>query len=615
MCGITGVWSPTTSPEQARAAVTRMVSGLRHRGPDGEGIWCNPSGHLILGHRRLSVFDLSDAAQQPMVSASGRNVLCFNGEIYNFLELRENLARRGLELRSQSDTEVLLELLSRDGVEATLPRLQGMFAFAFWQSDLRKLVLVRDAFGKKPLLYALDSHGLQFASELGALHQNLTGAARSLDTDTAQSMLAFGVPPEPDSILSGVRKLPPGHIMELSCEASGFLAGNIWRWYRSHTTSDTHAQNPLKQFDALFTHAVRQRLAADVPVGAFLSGGIDSSLVAAKAQSLLNRPLKTFTIGFETEGYDEASYAEQVAQHLRTEHRVLRLSAEDMEEACMAASSWFDEPFADASAIPTRLLAQMAREEVTVALTGDGGDESFLGYTLHRRNTGVVSAIARIPYGLRAALAFPLGGNRKARWLASALKQVDTSSFYFGQRTGGFPLPAAQLQALAERLPDLASRCTDAEWLGACDMNTYLVDDMLTKVDRATMSVGLEARSPLLARSIVEFAQGLPLETKFRGGFGKALLRDALSGYFPTHFFERKKSGFRAPIGYWLNRPQLRDWSHAHAVAFDARFGWRTKQGFSATALWTQNANQPGRYGRDLWRLCQLMDWSTRHGV
>lgn len=617
MCGITGIWSLSSGGDDLSNRIRRMAAALAHRGPDAEGIWLDDACSLALGHRRLSVFDLSEAGSQPMISADGSTVMVYNGEIYNFLELRSELNARGVHFKSRSDSEVLLEMIVRDGIAATLPRLEGMFAFAIWNRRQRRLTLARDAFGKKPLLYEIGEDRLRFASELGGFLADRQGTAPRLDETAAHLMLSFGVVPEPMSILEGVRKLPAGHAMEVSQGDGGKLVHRTWKWADPVTEHAPLPENPLEAFEKVFASAVSLRLAADVPVGVFLSGGVDSSLVAAEAQSQSGENIRTFTIGFDVDGYDESSHAAAVAGYLGTEHHLLRLPAKNMEESCLAASSWFDEPFADTSAIPTRILSEFARQKVTVALTGDGGDETFLGYPLHIRNAFAVSLLDKASRPLRQGFVSAMRHlpGRRAAWWVRALSHEGPGGFYLSQRSGGFFPDPAKLEPIMDRLPSLQGRRSDAEWLGGCDLHTYLIDDMLTKVDRASMSVGLEARSPLLDRRVVTLARALPLKSKVAGGKGKVLLRQALARRLPAELFERRKSGFRAPIGDWLNRPLLQDWSREHAERFDARFGWRTLAGLDARSLWQKNRVAPVEHGRELWRVCQLMDWSERHGV
>lgn len=615
MCGISGIWSLDIHPDTLSKFIQTMTQRLAHRGPDGFGIWTHPNNTgLALGHRRLSIYDLSTAGNQPMTRRNEQYTLTFNGAIYNFRSLRKDLISRGVNFQSQSDTEVLLELLIMDGVERTLPRLEGMFAFAFWDANQEKLTLARDIWGKKPLLYQHTNTQFSFASELSALRIDHGRAKTTLNEDAAYLMLAFGNVPEPMSIQNGVEKLPPGHMLEIKTSADGTLQKSIRPWTRRNAIETLQPGNTKTVFDALFTKAVSRRLSADVPVGAFLSGGIDSSLVTAYAQTLHTQKLKTFTIGFDVEGYDESSYATAVAKHLNTEHHSLTLTAQDMEESCLQSSSWFDEPFADTSAIPVRLLSAYAREHVTVALTGDGGDETCLGYPLHLKNTWMVRALETLPLHLRNTLSRLLLG-KTGNWWQKSLRQAGAAEHYFTQRTGSFSPNAYYMDTIRDRLPDLQGRRSDAEWLADCDLNVYLVDDMLTKTDRASMSVGLELRAPLLDQSVVSLMRTLPLNAKVNNGKGKMILRQALSEKFPANFFDRPKSGFRAPIGVWLNRPILSDWSRHHAQSFDTRFGWTTADGLNGVDLWNSNKVKPEQYGSDLWRLSILMDWLEKNAL
>jgi len=615
MCGIAGLWSMSGSAKTLRADCAAMLDRIAHRGPDGDGLWHDSeTGSPVLGHRRLSIFDLSAAGTQPMQAATERHWITFNGEIYNFVELRADLTARNITLRSGTDTEVLLEMLARDGIAATLPRLEGMFAFAFWDSTTRCLSMARDAFGKKPLLYALTPNCLRFASELGAFFTpNRTGDQR-IDERAARLMMAFGQVPEPFTMLDGVQKLPAGHVLHVRMHESGQLHGMTDCWIDTKAHPAPLAGDPMAIFEERFAKAVTHRLAADVNVGAFLSGGIDSSLVTAQAQALLDEPLRTFTVAFDDDAFDESGYAEIVARHLGTQHHVLHLSGEELESSLHQAAGWSDEPFADTSAIPLRLLSAYAREHVTVALTGDGGDETGLGYPLHTRNTWMVSLLQSMPRSARQALAKALPGQR-ARWWRAALRTPDAGAFYMSQRMGDFIPPSDLLAQIKTRLPQAEGRRSDAEWLGDCDMQMYLVDDMLTKVDRFGMSVGLELRSPLLDQGVVGLLRSLPLRDKVGGGTGKLFLRKALAARLPREAFERRKTGFRSPIGQWLLRPNLRDWSREHAERFDSRFGWRTADGLTARELWQANSERPLRHGRALWRVCVLMNWMNKHAL
>ena len=550
MCGIAGIWQPSNSAAQESSPITRMLDAIAHRGPDDRGVWRDMNTGLSLGHCRLSIVDLSPAGAQPMATSDGRKCLTYNGEIYNFEVLRASLRRRGISFKGTSDTEVLLTLLEREGVLSTLPQLNGMFAFAFWDADRQRLTLARDAFGKKPLLYELTGSHLRFGSELTSfLACSNLDEKPALDPDVARMMMAFGVVPEPFSILKGIYKLPPGHVLEIWRSNDGGLGHRQIRWYEPQQVSISNGTTSLDRFEDIFADAISMRLSADVPVGAFLSGGIDSSLVVATAHRQLNEPLKTFTVGFDIEGYDESHHAEAIAKYLGTDHHSLRLSIGNIEDNLLEAAGWFDEPFADASAIPTRAVAAFAREFVKVVLTGDGGDENFLGYPLHRKNTSMVSVLEHVPAAPRrivANIARGLAG-RRVRWHANALRQVRPELFYLSQRSGDFELPTDALSTLAKRLPPLRRRSSNAEWLGACDFSMYLVDDMLAKVDRATMSVGLEARNPLLDRRIVSMAQSLPLGEKINSQRGKLLLRRALDKVYPNGLFERPKIGLPQP--------------------------------------------------------------------
>ena len=613
MCGIAGLWSEKLAPPQVAGLLEAMNGAIAHRGPDGAGVWQDPQRPgLGLAHRRLSIFDLSDNAAQPMASHSGQSVLSFNGEIYNFAALRAELLSRGVRLRSTGDTEVLLELLERDGPASVLPRLEGMFAFAWWDARGATLTLARDAYGKKPLLYHRTDDALAFASDLRALMPFPGVRDGGIDPVAARIFMGLRAVPDPFSILPTVRKLEPGHFMTLRRDPGGSLRGEAERWFSPDLSGVGLGGAALDaEFDRLFAQSVEMRLAADVPVGLFLSGGIDSSLVASEAQSQRDTPILSFTVGFDEPGYDESPYARAVAKKLGTDHHLLKLSEADIARRCLAMVDVYDEPFADHSAIPTHAVAELARKHATVVLTGDGGDETALGYVLHRQKQGTIGLLESVPAPLRAATA-PL--MRRSPWWREVLKAKDARHHYWNQRDGRFAMDAAALDRISGLLPAAQGRRSDAEWLGQCDLATYLVYDMLTKVDRATMAVGLEARSPLLDQQVSALIRRAPLADKIAGDQGKVVLRRALERRLPKSLFERRKAGFKAPIGRWLVQPDLFDIVSGRARAFDERFGWRNRAGQSAGELCSLAAKDPLPHGDSLWRVFQLMGWLEKHG-
>nr|BAL56291.1 asparagine synthase, glutamine-hydrolyzing [uncultured delta proteobacterium] len=572
MCGIAGVVLQGGASID-RATLQEMTDRLAHRGPDAQGLWLAPG--VGLGHRRLSILDLSEAAAQPMIARNGRSALTFNGEIYNFATLREQLTAFGEQFVSSGDTEVLLHALERWGTEA-LSRIHGMFAFGYWDHDNRTLLLARDRFGKKPLYYAPFGpdgiEGLAFASELRALmaHPRVR-AERALDPIALVQFLVHECVPAPRSILANVRKLLPGEML-IWRDGTGLSVQSYYTpRYHRNTTGDP--ESLARELISRVQQATRDRLVADVPVGVFLSGGLDSSFVAACAVRAHPR-VKTFSIGFDDPSFDESAHARAVAQHLGTEHVEERLSLQTMLDLVPSTLDWMDEPLADSSFIPTTLLARVARREVTVALGGDGGDEILSGYP-----TFVVDR------ALRWLPALPSTMAAAARWCAELIPPSDANfslGFKLRQFAQGLDAHGARRHAqwLAALIPndigkligpaiprdavthafeavDRAANGTsnDFDAATAFYLRVYLSEGVLTKVDRATMRVSLEARAPLLDTRVVEFCLGLDPSMRVRGRTTKWLMRKALASMVPAEIIQRPKKGFGAPVGAWLRGP------------------------------------------------------------
>lgn len=594
MCGIAGIRDPSLAGAGGllRAIGQAMGDSLAHRGPDGEGLWVDADGGVALSHRRLAIIDVSPAGAQPMTSACGRYVITYNGEVFNFAELRADIVATGHRFRGSSDTEVILEGCVRWGLEQTVRRMVGMFAMAVWDRQTRQLALVRDRLGIKPIYYAQTGSRFLFGSELKALRA-VEGWTPELDVDAVAAFIRYGYVPAPMSIYQGVRKLPPGTILTLDAGGKCSLA-RYWDIRQVAIAGiAARAQTQLgdadaeDQLDALLRDAVRLRLISDVPLGAFLSGGIDSTTVVALMQAQSNCAVKTFSIGFRDQAYDESAHAAAVARHLGTEHTEFIVEPDHVIDTIPHIADWYDEPFADSSQIPTYIISKLARRHVTVALSGDGGDELFAGYNRHfwapriwgavqlapkRLRRAVAAAILAVPpsmwdrmaAALPSRLRVPQGGD-KARKVAALLASGDLDSVYRSLVSQwDDPLrillrgsePATQLSDLT-----IASDVTNpAERMQLIDFMTYLPDDILTKVDRATMAVGLEGRVPLLDHRVVEFSWRLPAPLKLRNGEGKWLLRRVLARYVPPKLTSRPKMGFGIPIGDWLRGP-LREWA------------------------------------------------------
>ena len=593
MCGIAGVWfSNPVGRDQLEGHARAMGGAMRHRGPDAEGVWSDVAQGLALTHRRLSILDLSEAGSQPMHSQCGRYVLVYNGECYNFPELRDELMAEGCAFRGSSDTEVIVEGCARWGFRRTLERLNGMFAFALWDRQSGKLMLARDRLGIKPLYYGWSSDILWFGSELTAL-RSFAPFSRQLNLEGLGLFFKYGYVPAPHSIFQNVFKLPAAHCLVL--ESATQRGAPECYWNRIHSFSkgeqpafDGNEQDATAELHRLLRNSVRGQMISDVPLGAFLSGGIDSSTVVALMQAQSSRPVKTFTIGFEEDGFNEAESARAVAQHLKTEHHELVLSAAEAQAIVPLLGEMFDEPFADASQIPTYAVSRLARRHVTVSLSGDGGDELFAGYQHYAVCAPRLERLNRTPYLAARALsaaALALGeGNwdRFLRRVPGARRRIDALSGFkvhkyasvLAQRSSAsrYDLMNARWFAPETLVRGLSGRTGRErngagregvdlfDLMAAADLNQYLPEDILTKVDRASMAVSLESRVPILDQEVVAFALSLPLAYKRRHGQGKVILRNVLRQYVPSELFERPKKGFSVPVAHWIRGP-LRDWA------------------------------------------------------
>jgi asparagine synthase (glutamine-hydrolysing) len=597
MCGIAGFYTPQP-PRDAKETLRRMNDTIAHRGPDAQGEWFDPAHGIGLAHRRLAIVDLSEGGRQPMRSASGRYVIVFNGEIYNFLRIRADLEGLGHQFRGHSDTEVMLAAFEEWGLEPSLRRFVGMFAFALWDLTQHELTLARDRLGKKPLYYSLTNGTLLFGSELKALRA-FPGFDANIDRQALTLFLRYSYIPAPRTIYEGVSKLEAAHFVRFAAPRHSVveLARQCyWNATEIQSESSSHAlsvspDEATNQLEELLRDAVQLRMIADVPLGAFLSGGIDSSLIVALMQSLSSRPVRTFTIGFNEDAYNEAQYAKAVARHLGTDHTEMYLTPKETLAVIPRLPLLYDEPFADSSQIPTALVCAMARQHVTVALSGDGGDEAFGGYTRYVQARDICGRMSRAPAWLLSAMS--RGIPRVPMTLWETLGKLSRPVTLGKLRTDGF---GYRMLRLADRLgcatPQQLYRHLMSYWLAPMnlvvdgqeprtlladapatrDLNqfteqmmlldtlAYLPDDILVKVDRASMAVALEVRAPLLDHRVLEFAWRLPLALKLQDGRGKLVLRRLLSRYVPEELFERPKTGFGVPIYHWLRGP-LRDWA------------------------------------------------------
>lgn len=648
MCGIAGFWTRTAFEQQAaHATLARMTDSVAHRGPDDAGAWLDSAAGMALGHRRLAIIDLSENGHQPMLSACGRYVMTFNGEIYNFGQLRSALEAEGRApaWRGHSDTEVLLAAFAAWGIDRTLQRAVGMFALALWNRESRVLTLARDRMGEKPLYYARVGDALVFGSELKALRTFPGFDGRAIDRDALCLYLRYACVPAPHTIYANVRKLPPGSYVQIETP-------EIWpvprRYWSLDQTIEQGRANPFEgdadaaeaQLDTLLREATAGQMIADAPLGAFLSGGVDSSLIVSLMQAQSAQPVRTFTVGFEDAGYDEAGHAKAVAKHLGTEHTEIVVTAAHALDLVPKMPSVYDEPFADASQIPTLAVAGTTQRHVKVALSGDGGDELFGGYTRYFLAPRLWSRLRRVPMPIRGRIAAALLALRpdhadqfaafiQGAWPSGAregpprvgerlhkLAHVMTAE----SRTDLYRLLMSSIQhperlALAGREPstrvDLPGAwpagLSFAEQAMSVDALTYLPDDILTKVDRAAMAVSLETRMPFLDHRVVEFVWQLPAALRIPDGQPKWLLRRLLHRYVPGELIDRPKQGFCAPVGDWL-RGALRDWAQALLEPSRLR-----DEGFFDAArverLWRQHLAGRMNCQHSLWTVLMFQAW------
>ncbi len=655
MCGITGFLEPSAgaTPAAMRAMVKAMAQRLTHRGPDANGIWCEHRAGIALGFRRLAILDLTLTGNQPMASSNGRYVLVFNGEIYNYRELKSALEQAGVKSwRGTSDTEVMLEAFARWGIERALKSLNGMFAIAIWDKHERTLSLARDRIGEKPLYYGWSGRSFLFGSELKALASHPAWKGE-IDRGAVSLLLRYDYIPGPHAIFENIAKLPPGHFLQVKASeaAPGACPPAQPYWSAAEaalsgleapfTGSDDEA---IEALDALLRDAVALRLEADVPVGVFLSGGIDSATISGIAQAVSRQPFKTFSIGFEDPRFDEAPQAAAVAKHLRTDHTELYATDGEALATIPELAVVYDEPFADISQIPTLMLSRLTRQYVTVGLSGDGGDELFCGYPRYQRAVREWRRIAGLPSVVRhgaggLARAVParaldaglgwmtaIAGNRR-RWgrpgskLRQRLEELSAPgamAVYHHQlmRWQGVD----QLVLASEPYDTAYDREGPGDALGTVldqamyrDAIAYLPDDILVKVDRASMAASLEARAPLIDHRLVEFAWSLPASMKLRDGQSKWILRQVLKRYVPERLTDRPKSGFDPPLGEWL-RGSLRDW--AESLLAPERL---TREGFidprPVQRCWREHISGGRNWRHELWGVLSFQAWLERWGA
>lgn len=641
MCGLTGILdlTRTTAAASLDRMAAAMAATLAHRGPDGGGTWTDEAAGIALAHRRLAILDLTVAGRQPMHATSGRYAIVSNGEIYNAPALRAALGS-GLPWRGHSDTEVLVEAISAWGLVRTIERCNGMFALAIFDRQTRTLSLVRDRLGKKPLYYTRQNGLFLFGSQLCALRAH-PDFRPEIGRNALAGFMRRSHYLHPDTVYENVHQLEPGHILTVTQDGA-IASAPYWNLQSSIASARAtpYIGTPEQATGALatlLTEAVNARMAADVPLGAFLSGGYDSSTVTALMQSLSAAPIRTFAIGFANSAYDEAAHARAVAAHLKTDHTELRISAGDARAVIPDLPAIYDEPFADPSQIPMYLLARHARQSITVALTGDGGDELFAGYNRYHQGERVRRQARHLPALARRALAAallaakpatldklapllparhrPQALGEKLHKLAATLTLDGTQAYR--RLTSQWPDPGQIVIGACERIwpqldPSLAELLTSpVERMQVYDTLGYLPAGVLVKVDRATMALGLEARAPLLDHRVAGFAWSLPLELKIRNGEAKWLLRRVLARHVPRHLVDRPKSGFGAPIGAWL-RNELRDWAED---LLDARVlnaaGYLNP--IPVRTLWQQHLSGARNAQYALWNVLMFESWRRTH--
>lgn len=637
MCGLAGFLSKGVATRDG-AILQSMAVSIRHRGPDDEGLWLDAEQGIGLGHRRLSVLDLSPAGHQPMSSPTGRYITAYNGEIYNHLDLRRELAEVGAEpaWRGHSDTETLLAAFESWGIENTIKRCVGMFAMAVWDRQAKTLFLLRDRAGEKPLYYGWQGDAFVFASDLIALEQH-PSFRKQIDRRALSLYMRLNYVPAPYSIYEGISKLPAASCLTVSLRDRKPKITPYWSAEQAairgrSTPFQGTKEEAIDGLERLLRQAVKAQTLSDVHVGAFLSGGIDSSTVVALMQAQSSSAVRTFTIGYEEDGYSEAADARAIAHHLGTDHTELSVTSADALAVIPRLPELYSEPFSDSSQLPTFLVSRLARQQVTVTLSGDGGDELFCGYNRYQFTAKYWNYLSRVPRPVRHGAAklilsrSPHWWSRRAAFLpwtsvgdklhkgAAVLNSSSVSELYAGL-VSSWRDPSQVVRATSARIEDelfeaTSSELTDIEKMMVLDTKTYLADDILVKLDRAAMAVSLESRVPYLDHRLIEFAWTLPMQYKLQGGETKWILREVLHRYVPRHLVDRPKSGFGFPIDLWL-RTTLRPW--AEELLRRERMD---REGYFHTGAvhqkWQEHVSGRRNWASQLWAVLMFQAWLDR---
>ena len=621
MCGIAGFIN--SNSKYKRENIEAMCNVMKSRGPDGAGVWLENDGTVAFGHRRLSVLDLTDGGAQPMLSRNLRYVITYNGEIYNFADIRSELVKHGISFRGTSDTEVLLEAIVFWGLEKTLEKISGMYAIALYDREKRTLFLVRDRIGEKPLYYGFVNGNFVFSSVLNAIYA-LKDFHRKIDYSALKLYFQHGYIPTPWSVYEGIYKLEPGTVLTIREPYKAYEVHSYWDSEKIALYGQTHPyqgsfEDATNELETLLKKTIQRQLVADVPVGAFLSGGIDSTLVVALAQSISSKKLKTFSIGFSNVKFNEAVYAAESAIFLGTDHTELYITDEDAKAVLPNIPVFYGEPFADSSQIPTYLVSKLARESVTVSLSGDGGDELFCGYNNYNSFPKLWKKISTIPYFLRK-LMYPLTASEIFQWnrrihdyskILYAKSAADLYRLVFSNLTADALLPEVEA---AEHKKYNGFRGgtlpTPEDDIMLLDLMRYHPDDILVKVDRSAMAVSLESRIPFLDKDVVTFAWSLPLAYKKMNGSSKRVLKSILYRYIPEEKMDRPKKGFSIPMAEWMKGP-LRGW--AEDLLSEERI---REQGILdpkiVQKVWNSFVKQ-GAYASLVWSLLVFQEWANKY--